>query len=233
MSAAGRTSIPIRRVRWHPCYGVIPSRFPPIDPFRRMADPADLDAVWAVEALTNERLREEAGALTRVAPEDRAAGAGASLIMSPFTHVRPYGGRFSDATFGAYYAARSLDTAIAETTYHRERFLSFTSEPPMHIDMRVLTAHLDGELHDLRTLRRIRPELYHPGEYCESQALARSLRDGGSVGICFQSVRDGDGECVAVLRPRILSHCRQTRHLTYVWDGSRIADVYEKRKFRS
>ncbi len=32
-------------------------------------------------------------------------------------------------------------------------------------------------------------------------------------------------------KPRLLSNCRQERHLCYVWDGGAIATIYEKRLF--
>ena len=198
-----------------------------------MADPADLDAVFAVEELTNTRVRAESGDLTFVAPEDRASGPGSSMIMAPFTHVSTPGGRFSTSEFGAYYTAKSLATAIAETKYHRARFLGYTSEPPMDIDMRVLEAHLRSELHDVRGLQRAHAEWYRPADYTASQALAVRLRRAGSNGIVYDSVRHPGGQCAAVLRPSALSHCRQTRHLTYVWDGSAISGVYEKRPFLS
>jgi RES domain len=62
-----------------------------------------------------------------------------------------------------------------------------------------------------------------------SQETARRLRDEGANGIVYASVRDAGGECAAVFRPRLLSNCRQERHLTYVWDGSTVSTVYEKR----
>lgn len=221
--------LPVATVRWEPSVRIIPSRFPPVQLFERVADPADLEAVFAVEALTNTRIREEVGDLRLVAPEDRVSGPGASWIMAPFTHVSAPGGRFSTAEFGAYYAARSLATAIAETTYHRARFLAFTREPPMELDMRVLHATLAAELHDLRGLRASRPEPYHLTDYSASQALATALRAGASSGIAYESVRHDGGECVAVFRPRVLSGCRQAQHLAYVWDGTAIVRVYEKR----
>ncbi|HEX8777609.1 MAG TPA: RES domain-containing protein, partial [Rhodanobacter sp.] len=52
---------PVRRVRWSHAYRIVPSRFPPVGVYDRIADPADLDALFAIEALTNPRLREEAG----------------------------------------------------------------------------------------------------------------------------------------------------------------------------
>jgi hypothetical protein len=55
------------------------------------------------------------------------------------------------------------------------------------------------------------------------------LRDSGSNGIAFDSVRRNGGECIAVFRPRLVQNVRQSVHLRYVWDGNAIAEVYEIR----
>jgi hypothetical protein len=55
------------------------------------------------------------------------------------------------------------------------------------------------------------------------------LRDAGSNGIAFDSVRRGGGECVAVFRPRLVQNVRQSVHLRYAWDGDAISRVYEMR----
>lgn len=225
-------TVHIISVHWPSCYRLIPSRFPPIQLFERVADPADLEEVFAIEALTNDRLRDEVGTLQLVAPEDRVTGSGAGYIMAAFTHVSPIGGRFTDGTYGAYYAGRDLETAIDETVYHRERFLRATAEAPIELDMRVLRARLEADLHELRGLQHTHPEIYHPDDYATSQALARRLRAAGSWGIVYDSVRRAGGECVAVFRPRALSRCQQAQHLGYVWDGTRIATVYEKKILR-
>ncbi len=226
-------AVPVVPVRWKPCYRVVPSRFPPINLFERVADPADLEAVFAIEAMTDDRVRAEVGDLSLVPAEERVTGAGAGYVMAPFTHLAPPGGRFTDGTFGAYYAARTLETAVAETTYHRARFLAATREPPMELDMRVLVATLDAPLHDLRGRSAEHPALYHPGDYGASQAFGRAARAAGSWGVVYDSVRHPGGECAAVLRPRAVTQCRQSLHLTYHWDGARIAYVYEKRSFRA
>jgi hypothetical protein len=197
--------------------------------FERVADPADLDAVFAIEALTNDRLRDEVGDLRLVPPEDRVTGPGAGYVMAAFTHIAPSGGRFTDGTFGAYYAAADRPTAVAETVYHRERFMAATQQPAVDLDMRVLRATLSSDLHDVRGMAGTRPELYHPSDYSASQVLARSLRTMGSWGVAYDSVRRAGGECAAVFRPRAIANCRQAEHLGYVWDGTRIATVYEKR----
>lgn len=222
--------IAIEPVQWMPCYRIIPSRFPPISLFEKVADPADLEAVFAIEAMTNDRLRDEVGELALVAPEDRVSGPGSSPIMAAFTHFNPQGDRFTDGTFGAFYASRSLETAIAETEHHRIAFMQATAEPAQEIDMRVYAADLLADLHDIRGMRDNHPDYYHPADYSGSQNLASRLRTSGSDGILYQSVRHDGGECAAVFRPRHLSNCRQERHLCYVWDGSGISMVYEKRR---
>ena len=59
-----------------------------------IAAPKDLVVVFAIEALTNPRIRQEQGALSLVAPADRLVGPGATLVMAAFTHLNPEGSRF-------------------------------------------------------------------------------------------------------------------------------------------
>ena len=221
--------IPLTQVRWQPCYRIIPSRFPTIALFEAVADPADLEAVFQIEAMTNDRLRAQAGNLALVPPEDRISGPGTSAIMAAFTHLNPEGSRFADGGYGVFYAGLTLATAIAETRHQRARFLAATDEPAQELDMRVYASDLDASLHDIRGAREALPALYHRDSYAMSQETARRLRDEGANGIVYESVRDAGGECAAVFRPRLLSNCRLERHLTYVWDGRVISTVYEKR----
>jgi hypothetical protein len=218
-----------RRIRWRSCFRIIPSRFPPIDLFERVADAADLDAVIELESLTNDRLRDEAGEITLVAPAERVVGPGAGYVMAAFTHPSPAGGRFSDDRNGAYYAARTLATSIAESSHHRASFLRATRQPPLHLDMRVLEAELDARLHDVRGQAAAQPALYDPDDHGAGQALARRLRAAGSDGVVYDSMRHSGGHCAAIFRPRRIRNCRATLHLAYVWDGEEIVDVYEKR----
>ncbi len=223
---------PVAAIHWRPSHRIIPSRFPPVQLFERVADAGDLEAVFAVEALTNPRVRAEVGLLAAVLPEDRVTGAGAGYVMASFTHLSPSGGRFSTSHFGAYYAARTRETAIAETVYHRERFLAATSEPPIEIDMRVLHATVRGRLIDLREQTVARAALHDGVDSSAPQAFASTHRAAGADGVVYASVRHEGGECVAVWRPKRISSCRQAAHLTYVWDGRRITSVFEKSALR-
>ncbi|WP_447731334.1 RES family NAD+ phosphorylase [Rhodanobacter soli] len=213
---------PVKRIRWNQAYRIVPSRFPPVGVYDRIADPADLDALFAIEALTNPRLREEAGALKQVPREHRISGPGSTPVMAAFTHLNPEGSRFSDGTWGVFYAAHSVATAVEETVYHRERFLAATAEPACEIQMRCYRTSVDSRLHDIRGGW---VAAHDPASYAASVALARELRDAGSSGIVYDSARHRGGECLAAFQPDAVAPCTQAQHLVYRWDGTRIVQV--------
>jgi hypothetical protein len=228
--AAGRP-IPVRRIHWKSAVRIIPSVFPPADLFERVAAPADLEAVHAIESSFNPRLRP--GADDARLRDERVIGPGSAYIMAPFSHVSPDGSRFSNGAFGVFYAAQREAVAIAETRYHRERFMRATREAPCELDMRVLSVTVKAPLHDLRGMRAILPDVYSLADYSASQMLGGVLRAGGSSGVAYDSVRLEGGRCAGVFRPRALSRCRERKHLRYVWDGESIADVLEIKRLRA
>lgn len=211
---------------WAHQYRIVSSEYPPINFFESLVDADLMEALFYIESLTNDRLRDEAGDILLVAPEDRVAGPGSSPVMSAFTHVG-VASRFTDGSYGVYYASDSLHTAIAETRFHRERFLSFTAEDAGEIDMRVYVGEIARPLHDIRVGF---DELHDPDlvSYPVAQVFARELRSARAWGIVYRSVRDAGGQCIAALRPPAVTIPRQGPHLSYVWDGSRITHVYEK-----
>jgi RES domain len=224
--ATSYSPLALGEVRWQPSFRVISSRFPPIHLFERVASAEDWEALYWLESLTNPRLRDEVGEIELVPREDRVFGPGTSVIMAPFTHLNPDGSRFADSTFGAFYAAASLDTSIAETRYHREVFLRATREGPLELDMRTYLCDVTATFHDIRGMRDQMADIYDPDSYVASQKLARSLKRAGSNGVVYDSVRHTGGQCLAVYRPRLVQNCRQGAHLRYVWDGQRISRVY-------
>lgn len=221
------------RIRWAPSYRLVPSRFPPVSLFDRVARPEDLEIVYAAEALTNDRLRDEAGDLRLVPPEERVWGPGTTPIMAAFTHLNPEGSRFSDGSYGVYYAAKDMATAIAESAFHRARFLARTLEPAGEIDMRSYLADIRGDLVDLRGYGRKKLDLMSPDSYAASKPFGRSHREKGANGIVYDSVRREGGQCVAVFRPKLMTPCKQGPHICFVWDGAVIAGWYEKSDVRN
>src|SRR3546814_12264718 len=105
-------------------YRLVASIFPPVSIFDRISNPADLEDIFIVESLTNDRMRDEVGNISLVAPEDRVSGPGTTPIMAALPHLNPAGSRFRDGTFGGYYAATTLDTAVLETTHHPTTLLT-------------------------------------------------------------------------------------------------------------
>lgn len=218
----------VSSVAWLPCHRLIASRFPTVGLYDQVASPEDLDVVFAIEALTNPRVRQELGQLSLVPPVDRVAGAGATLIMAAFTHLNPLGSRFSDGSWGVYYAAASFKTAVAEVSHHRAAFLARTAEEAIDIDLRWIQADLVDKLHELRAQGVAWAAVYDPSAYGASQALGRALRAQGSAGIAYDSVRHPQGQCVAIFKPRALSKARAVGDLGLHWDGRAITHWFEK-----
>jgi hypothetical protein len=217
-------------VTWPQAWRIIASRHSPIDLFERVAggDGAVSDALIALEQLTNPRVRDQIGEIALVPPEKRVAGAGATYVMAPFTHINPNGSRFADGTFGAYYAASELQTAIAEPDYHFDRIALDSDDPPRSEDMRVLVGSLEAELEDLTAQEDAhRVQLLDPNSYAASQTWARELRDAGANGIHYPSVRRAGGECVVAFWPNVPGIPVQERHLQYHWNGERVDRYFD------
>jgi RES domain len=215
----------LRRIRWDRACRIVPTRHPTVYLFDRVADGADFDALYALESLTNERLREETGQVQRVPVADRVFGPGSGPIMAAFTHVNPLGSRFADGHWGVFYAARERATATAETAHHHARFLAATAEPPLHLPMRLYHVAIASRLHDLRQGHDAE---HDPDDYGPARALGARLRAAGSAGVAYRSVRHPGGQCVGLFRPRGASACVHAAILLYAWDGTRFTDIYEK-----
>ena len=205
---------------WH----IIPSRFPLVGIFDEVAAPSDVEIIAELEAATNPRVLDELGELSLVRPADRISGPGTTPIMTAFTHTSDES-RFSDGTFGVYYAGLDEDTAIAETAYHRARFLQQSGLADEWLDMRTYTARVVASLDDIRPLSP-RSRLYHPSDYSHARRYARKIYDADRLdGIVYRSVRRIAGACVAVFRPRCVRDCRIAGHLQYRFSGYELALV--------
>jgi RES domain len=221
-------NLQIRRVRWQQACRIVPTRYPAISLYDRVADAADFDALYALEAMSNERLRDELGQIERVPRADRIFGLGSGPIMAAFTHVNVQGSRFSAGQYGVFYAARQRSTAVAETRYHHGRFLASTKEAAMHLPMRLYHVAVDAKLHDLRPDHSVPAAVYDSSNYSAPQALGAQLLAAGSAGVAYRSVRHEKGQCVGLFKPKGASGCVHAAYLLYAWDGQGISDVYEK-----
>ena len=122
-----------------------------------------------------------------------------------------------------YYCAQELGTALAEVRYHQARFLRRTAEGPMQLQMRLYLADIDARLMDVRKMAAC----HRPDDYMPSQKVGIALRAEGRDGVLYRSVRLAGGTCAAVFRPRLISHCRQSKHYALHFDGRDIVAIDE------
>lgn len=209
-----------RRVVWPRSARIIRSLYPPIDLFEDIADPADWEALASAEAKFNPRIRDSIGDLGKVPLARRVTGPGASWVMAPFVHcsrLRP--GRFSDGTFGLYYAGDSTEVAIAETIHHHAKTMRATAEPPgWTSQFRELIGSVDAVLDDVSG----RADLLDPHDYAASQVFGADRRAAGSNGIVWPSVRYPGGACLAAFWPDVVPIPTQGGHFAYHWNGTSV-----------
>jgi hypothetical protein len=212
-------------LRWQKSYRIVAARHPPVNVFENIVEPHQLEMAWYLEGLTNDRLRDASGTTPLIEDRDRVQGPGASIVMAAFTHIgRP--SRFSDGSYGVYYAAHSLETAVRETAFHRANFLAATQEPACEVDMRAYVGRPVRPLLDVRGPKY--EDVHDPGSYVASQAFAKPRQQRGEWGLVYRSVRHEGGECIAAFKAQAVSIPVAGAALAYVWDGRKISKVYEK-----
>src|SRR4029077_8619791 len=134
---------------------------------------ADLNALFELEAATNERLLGEAGLLPGITVRELVFGLSYShIVNAAFTHPNPAGSRFNGPERGAWYAAFARTTSELEVAYHRSKELQEInwqeSETFTYVDF---LADFRGQFRDIRNDRRFRNCL-DPDSYSTSQRLA-------------------------------------------------------------
>ena len=214
---------------------LILSRYPTVGVFDHLVqDEQEARIAFLLEQATNPRLSEASDRLARLPPGaviTAANGQGASLVMAAFLHTTEAGGRFHTGDLGAWYAARDIDTAVAETLYHNERRLRLSEGGfPNRVQLRELVATLGATLPDVRGGADQWPDLYHPTDYTASQAFAHQrrwpIRAKSWDGLIYDSVRRAGGENIALFRPAAVPlPVLQARHFQYDWDKAGAVTV--------
>src|ERR1700735_2479864 len=139
-----------------------------------------LEDLVILESATNGRLVAQESGLPELDSRELVFGrAGYTFINAAFTHTRPGGNRFNDASRGAWYCALESETAIGEVSYHLTRELEAIGRFENVTDYAELIADFFGAFHNLR-----RSDFSaHPAlcadpviAYPAGQALAKQLR---------------------------------------------------------
>jgi hypothetical protein len=201
-------------------YTLIPSRFPPVKLFERIANDDEGAAIARIETLTNPRLRERRRVL-QTDQVDVTSPKYQNWNHAPFTYRNPEGSRYFGPEPAVLELSDDLQTALAISVRKRETFLSRTSEARTNLDMRVLTRQVTGRFGDLRHLCT---DLDH-----EKRIIAgrRVLELEPPVdGLLYRTSERPSATCIAILDPKSLGRAVQGDHFRFVWDGERIRSVY-------
>jgi len=221
---------PVARIRWLRTCRLIPTRYPSVGLFDRVASPDDLEAILELDAWTNDRLSNELGLLPVIPRDEWVTGVPmATVVTAAFCHPRPGGARFSDERRGAWYSGRTLATALAESIHHRTAELREVGHFETRMEMRLYHADIAAPFHDIRAKDGAWLPLHDPDSYARSQPFGRALLDAGSNGIVYRSVRHKGGECVACFRPRLVRRVRVAAHYEYRWEGAPTPRVILRR----
>jgi hypothetical protein len=184
-------------------------------------NPDDLASVLAVLTVTDPVARAAAGALAALPTGASYHGPDAAAVMLPFLCPRP--SRFSTGRYGVLYGAESIDTAVAEVSHHHGRRLAASGTPAgAQILLSLWSFVIAIELEDLRGADL---SIYEPDDYRYAQTLGQRLRDAGSPGIIYSSVRRHEGECLGAFTPAVVSTPTKLDDWRLIWDGATISET--------
>jgi RES domain-containing protein len=220
----------LTRVQQDGAHRLIPYRYsdrgPPI--LNRIAEDDDdlLNDLTELEGATNDRLLGESGRLPGISTMELVSGFQlAHIVNASFTHARPFGGRFNDATRGVWYASFEMKTAQAEVAFHRAAELReigwSADETSSYIDY---LADFRHKFHDIRGDKNF-ADCLNPDSYGASQALGSRLLYEGSAGVVYPSVRRKDGVCIACFRPPLVLNVREGSKVTFTFVNAEMSGV--------
>lgn len=210
-------------------YRLIPSKYPSQSLFDDVASHDEFEILFAIQELTNPRLRNELGSLNRVPVSERPYSIrGCNYALGPFVHLNPLGSRFSRGDFGIYYAADNIQAAVSETRFHQQQY--FTGVVGLKYDrlqMRCLKTRFSANLRDIRGEHFINNDWYNKDNYTAAQVLGGALKIKAEQGLVYQSVRHPPVACYALFTPKIITDIFQSEHFDYIWDGEKITVALE------
>ncbi len=184
-------------------------------------DDAHLQAIFELDAATNDRLLAEHSRLPGIGPEELVFGVpNAAVVNASFCHAHPLGARFSGPDRGAWYAAFEVETAQAEVAFHKTVQLAEIDRFEDSITYDDYLADFSASFHDLRKARGALRACLDPDSYVPSQQLAEELLTAGSLGVVYPSVRHDGGICVACFRPALVVNVRKARTWRFTWSGT-------------
>jgi hypothetical protein len=224
---------PVSLVRQYDTHRLIPSRHAPKGDSVLAAladDDAHLQAIFELDAATNDRLLAEHSQLPGIGPEELVFGVPhAAVVNASFCHAHPLGARFSGPDRGAWYAAFDLETSQAEVAFHKSVQLAEIDRFDDSVTYDDYLADFSASFHDLRVAKKAARAWLDPVSYEASQRLAEDLLEQGALGVVYPSVRHAGGTCVACFRPALVMNVRRARTYRFTWSGTPTPKVTVER----
>jgi RES domain len=180
-----------------------------------------LSKVEALESVTSARLAAQQKGIPGVAAEALASGYGYTYINAAFAYPRLSGSRFNSHTWGAWYCSFAVDTALEEVTFHLNRALGAITRYENTTHYVELLADFDAIFHDLCYIVPPHPCLDPDVSigYPLGQQLATELRQAGSNGIVYHSVRHPGGTCLVAFWPGLIQNFQRGEVWKLEWRG--------------
>lgn len=200
---------------------LIPSKFGD-SVLTRIADDDDhLQDIFALDDLTNNRLKAERGLLPGISPLELVYGfRHYRVINAAFCLASPLGGRFNSPERGAWYASFEEKGALTEVIFHKQLQLDEINYYHDDEEYTLYYADFNGSYHDIRNQKIFSPCL-DPDSYIESQKLALTLLSNESAGVIYPSVRREATTNIVCFRPALVNNVRQGKNIFLEWNGSR------------
>jgi RES domain-containing protein len=188
-----------------------------------------LDDLAEIEGATSGRLTAATRGAEAIDPREFVASVPhAYFINAAFSYWRPRDlNRFNGPGRGAWYAALTTETCIAEVAFHLARELERVNDYHATVDYTEMFASLAGTFVDLRAVAPV-PTCLDPEPtiaYPPGNALAETVRVEGHNGVVYPSVRDAGGTCIVALRPAAVQSVAQGALLRLIWEGTRTPRV--------
>ncbi len=199
---------------------LIPSRFPTIELYERVATLEQSQVVKEIEMLTNPR-KQQRDALARSSQPASSDGPHKyqNWNHAPFAYPNPLGSRYLGPHYNALELFETLEGAMAAAIRKREAFLSATRQPRLSVVMRVIRHEFRGFFVDRRT---------DPADMSTDQRrlVGARLHKAGKHGVYYPCPELPHTRAVSLFHGEGLGHATQAEHFRFLWDGTAIAGIY-------
>mgnify|MGYP000851692244 CR=1 FL=1 len=188
-----------------------------------------LDDLAEIEGATSGRQTAASRGAEAIDPAEFVAGVPhAYFINAAFSYWLSRDlNRFNGPGRGAWYAALTTETCVAEVAFHMTRELERVDDFHAAVDYTEMFASLAGTFVDLREVVPV-PTCLDPEPavaYPPGNVLAETARVEGHNGIVYPSVRHPGGTCIVALRPAAVQSVAQGALWRLTWDGTRTPSV--------